>query len=84
MKATIDAITTFEGRSTLSATASVLSKISLALVIARFIAKKINTSAKPIIRKIIDQITTRIIKVISRADMGVLSHGLNVFSKHNL
>lgn len=69
MKAIIDAITTFEGRSTLSATASVLSKISLALVTARFIAKKIITKAIPIIRKIMDQITTNIIKAASRTDM---------------
>lgn len=69
MKATIEAITTFEGRSTLSATASVFSKISLALVIALLTAKKIITKDMPIIKKIIDQMATKIIKAISRADM---------------
>ena len=66
IKATIEAITTFEGRSTLSATASVLSKISLALPIALLIEKKIITRAIPMIRKIIDHITTKIISVASR------------------
>lgn len=79
IKATIEAITTFEGKSTLSATASVLSKISFALVIARLIEKKIITKAIPMIRKIMDQITTKTISAVSKTDIVTLSHGLSIF-----
>lgn len=69
IKATIEAMTTLEGKSTLLATASVLSRISLALPNALFMARISMIKAIPIIRKIMDQITTKIIKAISRTDI---------------
>src|SRR5947208_2746565 len=83
MKATIEAITTLEGKSTLLATASVLSKISLALLTALLIDKATIIKATAIIRKIMDQMTTRTIKAISKIDMNVLSHELDMFSRHD-
>ena len=70
IKATIEAMTTFEGRSTLLAIFSVLSKISFALVKALLIAKINIIKAIAIIIKIIDQMTTRIISALSRTDIG--------------
>lgn len=69
MKATIEAITTFEGKFTFEATSSVLSKIALALLIALLTARKTSSNAIPIIKKIIDQIVTKIIKATSKPDM---------------
>lgn len=72
MKPTIEAMTTFEGRSTLLATASVLSSISLALFKALFIERMSITKATAIMIKIMDQMMTKIIKAISRTDMGLV------------
>lgn len=63
------AITNFEGRSTLSATAPVLSKISLAFDNPFLIVRISMTKAIAIIMKITDQIVTRMIKAISKADI---------------
>lgn len=73
MKPTIEAIITFEGKSTLFATASVLSRISLALL-RPFLIVRINiTSATAIIIKMTDQIETRMIKAISSGDISIAS-----------
>lgn len=69
MKPTMAAITSFEGRSTLSATAPVLSKMSLALVKPLLIARMSIIKASAIIMKIMDQIVTKIIKAISKGDI---------------
>ena len=66
----MEAMTTFEGRSTLSATALVLSIISLALVSAFLMVKMSITKAMAIIMKIMDQMMTKMIRAISRTDMG--------------
>lgn len=72
MKPTIEAITTLEGKSTLSATASVLSRILLALPMAFLMAMKTIITATPMTMKIMDQMTTRIIRAISRTDIPVV------------
>lgn len=69
IKPTIEAMTNLEGKSTLSAAASVLSKMSLALVMAFLIAKKTIIKATAIMMKIMDQMTTKIIRAISRTDI---------------
>ncbi len=68
-KPTIVAITNFEGRSTLSATAPVLSKISLAFERPFLIVNISIIIATAMMIKIIDQIETRIINAISRGDI---------------
>lgn len=78
IKATIEAITAFEGRSALSAIAWVLSKILLALVRAFLIERNIVITAITIIREIIDQITTKTINTISR--ISIFSMQYTVFA----
>ena len=68
-KPTIVAMTSFEGRSTLSATAPVLSRKVFALEIPFLIATTNIITAMAIIIKNIDQIETKIIRAISNADI---------------
>lgn len=66
MKATIEAVITFEGMSALSATASAFSRKLLVFFMAFLMAKTTIIKAMAMMANMIDHITTRIIKAISR------------------
>ena len=74
IKPTIEAMTIFEGKSTLSAIAPVLSIISLALLSPLLMVRISITKAMAIIIKITDQMTTKTIKATSSTDIGLSIH----------